>query len=150
MVRRRTFAAIVAAAVTLVLAATALAGGLPAPNSGTISVYVPSSVAGTSSQPKYQGELAFNTTGTGKLRNPLVWVKCYQNGAVVYGGGGSPSEPVKLGGDMSQWVVNGGGPASCTARLYYLLNAKGTGEWTGNDAQGGSVTLGETRFEAAG
>jgi hypothetical protein len=28
---------------------------------------------------------------------------------------------------MSQWVLYGGGAANCTADLYYILDAKGTG-----------------------
>lgn len=133
----------------LVFVGAALAG-LPAANSGSISVYVPGAVGAASSQPYYQGPVAFNTTGTGKLKNPRVWVGCYQNGTLVYGEGGSPSSTLKLGGDMSQWVLNGGGPASCTADLYYILNAKGTGEWNGNGAQGGNVYLGQYAFSATG
>jgi hypothetical protein len=133
----------------LVFAGAALAG-LPSANSGTISVYVPGPLGTASSQPRYQGSVAFNTTGTGKLKNPRVWVACYQNGALVYGEGGSPNETLKLGGDMSQWVVNGGGAANCTADLYYILNAKGTGEWNGNGAQGGTVDLGHDSFNTTG
>jgi hypothetical protein len=35
---------------------------------------------------------------------------------------------------MSQWVLNGGGAAECTADLYSILNANGTGEWNGKGA----------------
>ncbi len=149
MTRRKTLVVLLSAALTLVSVGTALAGSLPPANSGTISVYVPGTL-GAATQPTYQGFVAFNTTGTGKLKNPRVWVACYQNGALVYGAGGSPSEALKLGGDMSQWVLNGGGGANCTAELYYILNAKGTGEWTGNGAQSGDVYLAGTAFEAAG
>jgi hypothetical protein len=133
----------------LVFAGAALAG-LPSANSGTISVYVPGALGSASSQPRYQGPVAFNTTGAGRLKNPRVWVACYQNGVLVYGEGGSPSSTLKLGGDMSTWVTNGGGAASCTADLYYILNAKGTGEWNGNGAQGGNVYLGHASFSATG
>ena len=54
----------------------------------------------------------------------------------------------KLGGDMSQWVLNGGGTATCTAELYYILNANGTAEWNGKGAQGGNVSLAHTAFDA--
>ena len=133
----------------LVFVGAALAG-LPSANSGTISVYVPGAGGAASSQPHYEGSVAFNTTGTNRLKNPRVWVSCFQNGTRVYGEGTSPSSTLKLGGDMSQWVMDGGGPATCTADLYYILNAKGTGEWTGNGAQGGNVYLGHTTFDATG
>lgn len=150
MIRPAALAVIVAAGLTLVVASTARAGSLPAANSGTISVYVPGTVAGASSQPTYQGSVAFNTTGTARLKNPRVGVFCYQNGVLVYAEGGSPSETFKLGADSSQWVQNGGGSANCTAELYYILNAKGTGEWNGNGAQGGDVYLAYTAFNATG
>ena len=51
---------------------------------------------------------------------------------------------------MSQWVLDGGGAASCTADLYYILHANGTGEWNGKGAQGGNVYLTHTAFDAAG
>jgi hypothetical protein len=144
-------AAVLGACLALVFAAAAVAGTLPAPNSGTISAYVPSAGGGASTaQPSYQGQVAFNTTGTKTLKNPRVWVACYQSGALVYGEGGSPTTVFKLGGDMSQWVLNGGGAADCTADLYYILNANGTGEWNGHGAQGGNVYLGHTAFAAAG
>jgi hypothetical protein len=87
------------------------------------------------------GIVAFHTTGTGKLKNPRVWVACYQNGALVYGEGGGPSTVFKLGGDSSQWVANGGGAATCTADLYYILNANGTGEWNGKVRRRATSTL---------
>jgi hypothetical protein len=136
----------------LVFAAAAVAGSLPPAGSGSISPYVPNSAAGSwgsQPQPAYQGSVAFNTTGTQGLKNPRVWVACYQSGALVYGAGGSPSTVFKLGGDSSQWVNNGGGAASCTAELYYILNSSGTGEWNGHGAQGGTVDLADTAFNAA-
>src|SRR5215471_3865664 len=88
----------------LVFVGAAIAG-LPSANSGTISVYVPGAGGAASSQPRYQGSVAFNTTGTGGLKNPRVWVACYQSDTLVYGAGSSPSSTLKLGGDMSQWVM---------------------------------------------
>lgn len=102
------------------------------------------------SDARYQGLISFEVTGTEGLNNPRIWVECYQDGVRVYGEGGSPSFTWKLGGDMSDWVLNGGGPADCTARLYWITNADGTGEWNGNGDQGGTVTLGETTFHAEG
>jgi hypothetical protein len=149
MMRRSSLGVLVATALSLVFAGTALGGSLPAAGSGTISVYVPGTLA-ASSIPTYQGSLAFRTTGTERLKNPLVWVECYQGGVPVYGEGGSPNEVFKLGGDSSLWVEHGGGAAECTAKLYYILNAKKTGEWNGNGAQGGFVVLALTPFAAAG
>jgi len=141
---------LIALGLALVFAGAALAGALPPSNSGTISAYVPGAAGATNTQPSYQGSVAFQTTGTGKLKNPRVWVACYQNGSLVYGEGGSPSGVFKLGGDMSTWVMNGGGAATCTADLYYILGANGTGEWNGKGAQGGNVYLAHTGFAAAG
>jgi hypothetical protein len=141
---------LIAFALALVFAGVAFAGALPSSNSGTISAYVPGVVGATTTQPTYQGSVAFHTTGTSKLKNPRVWVACYQGGALVYGEGGSPSGVFKLGGDMSTWVINGGGAATCTADLYYILSANGTGEWNGKGAQGGNVYLAHTGFNAAG
>lgn len=149
MTHLRRVSALAAVALPLGFAAPALAGSLPAANSGTIAVYVPGTNASASSQPTYQGLVAFNTTGTEELKNPRVWIECYQSSMPVYGAGGSPSEVFKLGGDISQWVLNGGGAASCTTELYYILNAKRTAEWNGSGAQGGDVVLAETAFVAA-
>lgn len=150
MIRKTVCVALAGICIALVPSNVVLASSLPAANSGTISVYVPSTALGSSaSQPRYQGSVAFHTTGAGTLKNPRVWVACYQNGTLVYGEGGSPGDTFKLGGDMSQWVLNGGGGADCTADLYYILNAKGTGEWNGHGAQGGKVYLARTSFAAA-
>ena len=140
----------IAFGLALAFAGAAVAGVLPSSNSGTISVYVPGTLGTAATQPTYQGSVAFHTTGTGKLKNPRIWVACYQGGVLVYGEGGGPSTVFKLGGDMSQWVLDGGGAASCTADLYYILNANGTGEWNGKGAQGGNVYLAHTAFDAAG
>jgi hypothetical protein len=141
---------LIAFGLALAFAGAAAAGVLPSSNSGTISAYVPVTNGAAATQPTFQGSVAFHTTGTGKLKNPRVWLACYQNGALVYGEGGGPATVFKLGGDMSQWVLNGGGAASCTADLYYILNANGTGEWNGKGAQGGNVYLAHAGFDAAG
>ena len=151
MTRKIAGTAIAGLSLVLVTASVAFAGSLPSANSGTISVYVPNAGGfAPSLQPRYQGPVAFNTTGTQGVKNPRVWVACYQNGSLVYGEGGSPTGTLKLGGDMSQWVMNGGGPADCTADLYYILNAKRTGEWNGRGGQGGTVSLAHTSFRATG
>jgi len=150
MIRKAACAAGVGMCLALATASIAIAGSRPAANSGTISVYVPTTAlsSATAAQPRYQGSVAFNTTGADTLKNPRVWVACYQNGALVYGEGGSPTATFKLGGDMSTWTLNRGGAADCTADLYYILNAKGTGEWNGRGAQGGNVYLAHTSFAA--
>ena len=138
--------------VALAAVGVAAAGVLPAAGSGTIGLgSVDGAAAGLARvQPYYQGKLTFTTTGTDRLKNPRIWVACYQYGVPVYGEGGSPSESFKLGGDMSQWVLNSGGAANCTSDLYYILNAKGTGEWNGRGAQGGFVYLASMTFDANG
>src|SRR5207244_2863760 len=88
---------LIAFGLALVFAGVALAGALPSANSGTISAYVPSSFGASSAQPSYQGPVAFHTTGTSKLKNPRLWVACYQNGALVYGEGCSPSTIFTVG-----------------------------------------------------
>lgn len=151
MIRKTARSAVVGMGLALVTASVAFAASLPAANSGTISVYVPNAAGlAPSSEPRYQGPVAFNTTGAQGLKNPRVWVACDQNDALVYGEAGSPTETFKLGGDMSRWVLNGGGPADCTADLYYILNAKRTGEWNGKGVQGGTVTLAHASFRATG
>ena len=151
MIRKTARTTVAGMSLALVTASVAFAGSLPAANSGTISVYVPATTFSTaSSQPRYQGQVAFNTSGTQGVKNPRVWVACYQSDGLVYGEGGSPTGTLKLGGDMSQWVMNGGGTADCTADLYYILNAKRTAEWNGRGAQGGNVSLAHTSFSAAG
>lgn len=148
---RKTLPVLAAAlALALVAAGPALAGSLPAAGSGTVSVYVPGALGGTSVQPGYEGTIGFDVAGTGKLKNPLTWTACYQGGLLVFGAQVSPSETLRLGGDMSQWVLNGGGAANCTVQLYYILNAKGTAEWNGSGAQGGNVVLATSAFEATG
>ena len=117
-------------------------GQLPAEGSGSIALT-------PASQPRLGGYVSFDCLGLGGLRNPRVWVAAMQDDAVVYGAGGSPTELFKLGGDSSLWQ-HAGGAAECTAELYYILNARRTGEWNGRGAQGGTVSLAELSFEATG
>lgn len=116
---------------------------LPPAGSGTIA---PSNPA-----PAFQEHITFNVTGTDGLDNPRVWVTAHQDGVLVYGEGSSPDDGVTLGSGWSQWVENGGGPADCTATLYYILGKSGNSEWKGGgQAQGGTVTLATVSFHAAG
>jgi hypothetical protein len=76
------------------------------------------------------------------VKNPRIQVMCYQNGVMVYSEAGAPDHAFLLGGASSQWVGNGGGPASCHADLFELV-------WNGNNPQ--QVTmLASTDFPAAG
>jgi hypothetical protein len=114
---------------------------LPPAGSGSITLDQPSPALGDT--------VTFTVTGTGTLKNPRVWVAAYQDGNLVYGEGGGPAMGFKLGGDSSLWL-EAGGPADCTAELYYILNKNGTGEWNGHGDQGGNVTLATTSFSALG
>jgi len=118
---------------------------LPAADSGTIALREGSDV-------RYQGKVAFDTTGDESLKNPRIWVAAYTPDTtdLIYGEGGSPSESFILGGGMSKWVEAGGGPAHCVAQLYYIPNAKGTGEWNGRGGQGAFVYLASCDFDATG
>jgi hypothetical protein len=125
--------------VALAVAGVAIAGGsLPAAGSGTIalaSVDGQRMAAGATMQPHYQSTVAFNYAGTGRLKNPRAYVRCYQNGELVYGEAGHAWDTFTLGGGMSQWVLNGGGAATCWADLYYFKKAGTNNEWNGNGQQ---------------
>ena len=124
-----------AALVALAVVGTASAGSLPASGSGTIGL---GSVDGTAmgfatTKPHYEGTVTFNSTGTGKLKNPRIYVRCYQNGVLVYGEGGGASDTFTLGGGWSLWVANNGGSANCWADLFYYKS--GNHEWNGSGQQ---------------
>lgn len=128
-------ASILSVVVALAAVGVASAGSLPASGSGTIGL---GSVDGTVSgfaavKPHYGGSVTFNSTGTGRLKNPRAYVRCYQNGLLVYGEAGGASDTFRLGGGWSLWVANGGGSAQCWADLYYFKS--GNHEWNGNGQQ---------------
>lgn len=129
---------LVAVSLALTLPA-AHAANLPDPGSGTITL---DQVA-----PAYQDQITFTTTGLGKLKNPRVWVACYQGADLVYGEGGGADDVFVLGGGSSQWVTNGGGAADCYAQLYYIKKANGNAEWSGSGLQE-FVFLASTSFHA--
>jgi hypothetical protein len=91
--------------------------------------------------------ISFSTTYPKTIKNPRVWLSCYQNNVMVYGEGGGPTTVFKLGGDSSQWLENGGGSASCFVEFYEILGPNGK-EWNGQGAQTGKVNLANTSFEA--
>lgn len=128
-------ALVLSVVVALAAVGVAAAGVLPASGSGTIGLAsVDGSVAGFARvQPHYEGTVTFNSAGTSKLKNPRIYVRCYQNGVLVYGEAGGASDTFTLGGGWSLWVANGGGSAQCWADLYYFKT--GNHEWNGSGQQ---------------
>jgi hypothetical protein len=64
--------------------------------------------------------VTFTTTTTGLKgnQNPRIEIDCYQSGVLVFASAAPSNQPQQLGGAGSQWLTNGG-PADCTATLYY-------------------------------
>jgi hypothetical protein len=91
------------------------------------------------SSPSLGSWVTFTTVIPSNVNNPRVEVLCYQNGALVYGEGGSPTDAFLLGGGGSIWLSSGGS-ASCIANLYYFT-------WKGG--QPATVYLAATRFDAS-
>jgi hypothetical protein len=84
----------------------------------SIALASPPGVAAT--QPALGQTVAFVTTySASAYKNPVVVLNCYQNGVVVWGYVGTPTDTYKLGGDGSPWLSNGGS-ASCVADLENL------------------------------
>src|SRR6266516_3203871 len=107
---RKRLVAALAIVAALTVAGIAIAGSLPGAGTDTISLGgVDGKVGGSGLAPHYQGTVWFNSTGTDGLKNPRVYVRCYQNGSLVYGEAGGASSTFTLGGGYSQWVANGGG-----------------------------------------
>jgi hypothetical protein len=94
----------------------------------------------TQSGPSLGSSVTFTTVIPTNVKIPRVEVLCYQNGALVYGEGGSPTDAFLLGGGGSLWL-SGGGAASCVANLYYFT-------WNANTP--GTTYLATTSFDAAG
>jgi hypothetical protein len=132
---------LVATLATLSLLATAATAGaaVPTEGSGTLSL---------NGTPTFQSVVSYSATYPKNIKNPRVWTSCTQNGLIVYGAGTAPEETLKLGGDSSRWVENGGGAASCTAELYFIPNSKGNGEWNGHGGQGPNIVLATITYEA--
>ncbi len=127
------------ATLALVFVPVALAG-LPPASSGSVSVAAGSDLS-------YQGQVTFDYTYPNHLNNPRIYVECDQNGSLVYGEAGRASDTFTLGGGWSLWVEAGGGPADCTATLYYFKT--GNHEWNGSGQQV-YVELAQTTFHAGG
>src|SRR5215217_7175208 len=96
---KRLFSAL-ALVVALAAVGVASASTLPASGSGTIGLgSVDGAVAGFARvQPRYEGTVTFNSAGTSRLKNPRIYVRCYQNGVLVYGEAGGASDTFTLGG----------------------------------------------------
>ena len=144
-------ALVLSVVVALAAAGVATAGSCPHPGRGTIGLgSVDGSVAGfAASAAALQGHCYLQFGGHGSvLKNPRIYVRCYQNGVLVYGEAGGASDTFTLGGGWSLWVANGGGAAQCWADLYYFKT--GNHEWNGSGQQE-YVWLGSTaEWDAAG
>ena len=136
MIRRLALAGILVAALT-VAAAPALAKG---PHSDSSITLNQGSAGLASTAPHLGGSVSFTVVYPGNVKTPRVEVLCYQNGSLVYGEGGSPSDSFLLGGGGSLWLT-AGGSANCVANLYYF---------TWNAGTPGTTYLATTSFDAAG
>ena len=82
-------------------------------------------------QPSLGSTVTFTVSVPKNINNPRVELMCYQGGGVVYGETGSVAQAIGdgtdplgysgflLGGGGSLWLW-GGGPADCTANLFYF------------------------------
>jgi hypothetical protein len=67
--------------------------------------------------------VTFTTTGIpNHIKNPRIEVLCDRAGALVYGEAGGIADAFLLGGGGSIWLDTGG-PADCTANLFYFDNS---------------------------
>jgi hypothetical protein len=105
-------------AAALVVAATAL---IAAPASARS---VAPSITLDQAAPALGDVVTFTTSYPTSVRNPRVQVLCTQDGAVVFGTAGHPSESFTLGGAWSPWLVSGG-PAECRADLFDVTSRGG-------------------------
>ncbi len=131
MTRRAVSGAMVVLATLVGSAASAQAR--PAPT--------PSSIVLNESAPYLSGSVTFTVTYPNHAKNPRIAVRCFQNDAMTYGEAGPADHVFVLGGASSEWLSQGG-PASCTAELFFIT-------WNGNKPQQ-VTTLAWTSFEAAG
>jgi hypothetical protein len=154
---RKRLVVAVAIVAALTVAGIAIAGSLPGAGTGSISLAGAdgSKLGSAGVTPHYEGTVWFNYAGTDKLKNPRAYVRCYQPDAngnlqLVYGEGGHAWDTFTLGGGMSQWVLNNGGPAQCWADLFYYKVAGTNREWNGSGQQE-YVLLGTSpEFDATG
>ena len=86
---------------------------MPAPHS-----VVPSITLDTP-DPHFQGWVTFTVTVDPTIKHPLIKIKAMQGDVMVCLQAAPVGEAQQLGGGSSDWVSAGGGPAVCTADLYY-------------------------------
>jgi hypothetical protein len=133
---RKSLFAVIAVVFALGAAAPSLAGKMT-PQISLDQVMTDARIA--QSVPSLGSSVTFRTVIPQNVNNPRVEVLCYQNGALVYGEGGSPTDAFLLGGGGSLWRSTGGA-ASCVANLYYFT-------WKGG--QPATVYLATTSFDAS-
>ena len=91
--------------------------------------------------PHLGGPATFTVTYPAQVKYPRIAVRCYQDDSMVYAEAGTSDHVFLLGAAGSDWLRSGG-PASCTAELFYII-------WNGNNPQE-VVSLAWTSFGAAG
>ena len=124
-----------------VLAAPALGKGTPHADSSITLNQGGTSLAQTA--PRLGSTVSFTAAYPTSIKNPRVEVLCYQNGDLVYGEAGAPTDTFLLGGNPDRGSIwrTTLGPASCVANLYYFT-------WKAGEPA--ATYLATTSFEAAG
>lgn len=141
--RRTQKAAIAAAALALAIAipATVSAGkGGGSSSTPWIALVSVSGVTLAAAQPRLGASVRFASGYPKGTRNAWVSLTCYQDGSLVYGEGGAPSDEFSLGGGSSLWLASGGA-ATCRAELGDLY-------WRGGQQY--YTYLAHTNFDAEG
>jgi hypothetical protein len=105
----------------------------PAPTTSSITL--------NQAGPRLGGEVTFTVTYPDQVKYPRIAVRCYQGGEMVYAEAGTYDHVFLLGGGWSVWLERGG-PAECTAELFYIV-------WHGSNTQE-VFSLAWTSFQAAG
>jgi len=131
VIRRICYAAVLGAAL-LLGTGTALAR---TSTSSWIALHQPAGATALVQWEPALGELVtFDSGSPNNVKNPRIEVLCYQNGTLVYGEAGSADQTVQqevtgypgfiLGGSASLWLSTGG-PAQCTANLFFFGSKAG-------------------------
>jgi len=105
----------------------------PAPTTSSITL--------NQAGPRLSGEVTFTVTYPDQAKYPRIAVRCYQDGVMTYAEAGTYDHVFLLGGGWSVWLERGG-PADCTAELFYIV-------WHGSNTQE-VFSLAWTSFQAAG
>ena len=100
-----------------------------------------SSIKLNETDPHLGGTITFTTTSPKSVKSPRIAVRCFQNEEMTYAEAGTYNHAFLLGGGWSKWLEVGG-PASCTAELFYFI-------WHGSNPQE-YYHLAWTSFAAAG